>query len=206
MTIRITCKVCRRLGFSVCGKTKCASRRKPYPPGIHGRGSKRGRRRMISEYGAQLREKQKLKFLYGLNERPFKNLVSRASAAKGTDTTRRVIELLERRLDNVVFRLGFAPSRRAARQMVSHRHILVDLRPVTIPSYTVKIGQSIQIRPRSLSLGLFRDLDLHLKKYEPPSWLLLDKEKKECRVAVSPRADEAESGINLPAIIEFYSR
>lgn len=204
MSIKITCKVCRRLGFSVCAKAKCAFKRKPYAPGVHGRGSKR--RRTLSEYGAQLKEKQKVKFLYGLREKPFKNLVLKASYVKGGDTPRRIIELLEGRLDNVVFRLGLVSSRRAARQLVGHRHIMVNSKIVTIPSYQVKTGESIRIRPKSESSALFRDLDLRLKKYESPSWLSLDKNKKEGRVVGRARPEEVNAGINLNAIIEFYSR
>ena len=112
--VRVSCKVCRRLGFSVCGREKCAFRKKPYAPGVHGKGSKRSRP-SNSEYGAQLKEKQKMKFLYGLRERQFKNIVKTATAAKGVENTRRIMELLEGRLDNVVYRMGFAPTRAAAR-------------------------------------------------------------------------------------------
>lgn len=208
MSPRVTCKVCRRLRFSVCEKQKCAFKRKPYPPGIHGRGRKvrRGGRPTASEYGTQLAEKQKVKFLYGLRERQFKNLVSQASLYKGKDTTKRIIELLESRLDNIVFRLGFAQSRASSRQLVNHGHIMIGSRSVTIPSYQVKIGENIHIRPKSQSSARFRDLDLYLKKYEPPSWLSLDKNKKEGRLVIAPKADEINIGVNLNVIIEFYSR
>ena len=205
MSTALTCKVCRRLGFSICGKEKCAYKRKPYPPGVHGRRPK-GRRRTVSEYGVQLSEKQRVKFLYGMRERPFKNLVAKATTAKGVGAARRIIESLEGRLDNVVFRLKLAPSRAAARQLVGHGHILVDLKPVKIPSYQTKPGQTIHIRTQSQSSLLFRDLDLRLKKYEPPAWLSLDKSKKEGRVLDRPKVDERELGINLSAVIEFYSR
>lgn len=204
---KITCKICRRLGFSVCGRQKCAFRRKPYPPGVHGRASAGKRRRSsVSEYGAQLREKQKVKFLYGLRERQFSNLVSRAAKEKGAETSRRIVELLETRLDNVVFRLGLAQSRNAARQMVSHGHIRVNGRKVTVPSCQLKTGQVISVRPQSLDRGVFRDLDIHLKKYQPPSWLDLDKDKKEGSLIAMPPADEIDVGANLSAVIEFYSR
>ena len=208
MSPRVTCKVCRRLRFSVCDRQKCAFKRKPYPPGIHGSGRKvrRGGRPTASEYGTQLAEKQKVKFLYGLRERQFKNLVSKASLYKGKDTTKRIIELLESRLDNIVFRLGFTQSRASSRQLVNHGHIMVGSRSVTIPSYQVKVGENIHIRPKSQSSARFRDLDLYLKKYEPPSWLSLDKNKKEGRLVIAPKADEINIGVNLNVIIEFYSR
>ena len=203
---RVTCKICRRLGFSVCGKEKCAFKRKPYPPGIHGRTRVSRRRSNSSEYGNQLKEKQKIKFLYGLREKQFKNIVLKAIAAKSAETSRRMIELLEARLDNIVYRLGFAPSRSAARQMVGHGHIMVDGRRTTIPSRFVKKDQVVSIRPQSSGLGIFRDLDLRLKKQQTPSWLNLDKNKREGKVVGLPPLEEADSGVNLNAVIEFYSR
>lgn len=204
---KITCKICRRLGFSVCGRGKCAFKRKPYPPGVHGRQGVGGRRRRnVSEYGSQLKEKQKVKFLYGLRERQFKNLVQEAVSAKSSETGRRIVELLEIRLDNAIYRLGFASSRNAARQMVGHGHIRVNGRAVNIPSYRLKVGQAITIRPQSLSKGNLRDLDLRLKKYEPPAWLGLDKDKKEASVLRLPQPEEVDVGANLNSVIEFYSR
>jgi len=206
MSPRITCKVCRRLGFSVCGREKCAFKRKPYAPGVHGRQGFGRRRRNVSEYGAQLKEKQKVKFLYGLRERQFKNIILKAIAAKSSETGRRIIELLETRLDNAVYRLGFASSRNAARQIVGHRHIKVDGRVVNIPSYHVKVGQTISIKPKSLSGGVFKDIDLKLKKHGAPSWLLLDKDKKEALVSKLPAPDEVDVGASLNSVVEFYSR
>jgi small subunit ribosomal protein S4 len=205
---KVTCKICRRLGFSVCGREKCAFKRKPYPPGIHGRvGSKPGGRRSnVSEYGAQLKEKQKVKFLYGLRERQFKNLILKAIKAKGAETKARIIQLLETRLDNAVFRSGFASSRNKARQLVSHGHINVNGRKATIPSYQLRIGQTFAVRPQSLGRGAFRDLDLYLKKYQVPDWLNLDKDKKESRLADMPDAQKIDVGASLNAVIEFYSR
>ncbi len=202
----ITCKTCRRLGFSVCGKEKCAFKRKPYPPGIHGRGAISRRRSNSSEYGVQLKEKQKVKFLYGLREKQFKNLVDKAISAKSAETSRRIIELLETRLDNIVYRLGFAPSRSAARQMVNHGHIFVDGKKRNIPSSTLKIGQSVSINPRSLGRGIFRDLDLRLKKYQTPPWLEFKPDTKEGRLSSLPSAEEVDTGANLNSVIEFYSR
>lgn len=203
---RVTCKTCRRLSFSVCGKDKCAFKRKPYSPGVHGRARGGKRRSNSSEYGSQLKEKQKIKFLYGLRERQFKNLVSKAIAARSAETSRRMIELLETRLDNVVYRLGFAQSRSAARQMVGHGHIFVESRKTTIPSRQIKTGQIISIRPQSLGRGIFRDLDLRLKKQHIPSWLVLDQNKREGRMVGLPPLEESDAGVNLNAVIEFYSR
>ena len=161
---------------------------------------------MLSEFGSQLKEKQKVKFLYGLRERQFKNLVSKAISAKSAETSRMIIELLETRLDNVVYRLGFAPSRSAARQMVGHGHIWVNGRRVTIPSRKMKVGQIVSIRPQSAGLGIFRDLDLRLKKYQAPGWLDLDLAKREGKVRALPAAEEVDTGANLNSVIEFYSR
>lgn len=204
--MRITCKTCRRLGLSVCGREKCAFRRKPYPPGEHGRSAKFVRR--PSEYGQQLREKQKLKFLYNLREVQFRNYVEEAERRSG-ERAENLISFLEARLDNAVFRLGFFPSRAQARQAVSHGHFLVNGRKVTIPSLRLRRGDKISIRPQSLGKGIFRDLDIYLKKYSPPPWLSLDKDKKEGEVLGAPSlaADPALAGnINLKAIVEFYSR
>ncbi|QQG46433.1 MAG: 30S ribosomal protein S4 [Candidatus Niyogibacteria bacterium] len=207
MTSRITCKICRRLGFSVCGRQNCALKRKPYPPGVHGRSKAGSRRRSASsEYGSQLKEKQKVKFLYGLREKQFGNLVSKAIAAKSAETSRRIIELLETRLDNVVYRLGFATSRNAARQMVGHGHILVDGKRTTIPSRQLKVGKIVSLRPQSLDRGIFRDLDLRLKKSQIPSWLSLDQGKREGRIVALPSSAEVDTGANLNSVIEFYSR
>lgn len=203
---RITCKICRRLGFSVCGGEKCALNRKPYPPGIHGRRQIGSRRRSFSEYGVQLKEKQKVKFLYGMRERQFRNLISEATSVKSAGAQNRIVERLETRLDNVVYRLGFAKSRSAARQIVGHGHIQVDGENTTIPSRSLKVGQIISIRPQSSGKAVFRDLDLRLKKHEIPSWLEMTLEKHEGRLKSMPSVEEASIGANLNAVIEFYAR
>ncbi|MBI2039101.1 MAG: 30S ribosomal protein S4 [Candidatus Niyogibacteria bacterium] len=203
--VRVSCKVCRRLGFSVCGREKCAFRKKPYAPGVHGKGLKRSRP-SSSEYGAQLKEKQKIKFLYGLRERQFRNIVKTATATKGVENTRRIMELLEGRLDNVVYRLGFAPTRAAGRQLVGHGHIMVNGRKVTIPSFEVRVGDRIAIRPQSAVKAVFGNLDILLKKYEAPSWIELDKGKKEGVIASKPNVTDADLGVNSGVVVEFYSR
>lgn len=197
-----TCKTCRRLRMSVCGRGNCAFKRKPYPPGIHGKSY----RRSISEFGAQLQEKQKLKFSYGLRERQFKNYLLSARKQRSMNTADAVFYYLESRLDNVVFRMGFAPTRSGARQLVNHGHILVNGRKVTIPSCRIKIGDEISIREGSKQKGVFTDLNLAIKKYEPPAWISLDKEKILGRVAQNPTGENLKSIYNINAIVEYYSR
>lgn len=179
------CKKCRRAGEKLflkgekCFGPKCPIIRKPYPPGKFGKGRRKKPTRGLSEYGAQLREKQKLKFSYGLRERQFANYVGKANKKGRGDAKTYLLELLESRLDNVVFRLGLTDSRSQARQIISHGHIMINNRKVTIPSCRVKINDKISIRPQSINKTIFRDLDIKLKKYNPPSWINLDKDKKE---------------------------
>ena len=197
-------KICRRLGeriFPKCQTTKFA---------ISGTGAakagKTGRRsRSASDYGSQLREKQKARFTYGINERQFRNYVSRSRAIKTGDPLTNLGQLVELRLDNVVYRLGLVPSRAFARQVVGHGHILVNERRVTVPSYTVSIGDVISIRRQSLDNGVFREVAARLKEYQPPSWLLYTADR-EAKVVAPPALDEAESNLNFSAIIDFYSR
>lgn len=201
------CKTCRRSGEKLflkeekCFGQKCAMARKPYAPGRQPK-----RRSPLSEYGRQLREKQSLKFLYGLRERQFVNIVKEAMRKGGTDIASFLLQLLELRLDNVVFRLGLAKSRSAARQMVSHGHVCVNGRKVTIPSKRMKIGDSVSIRAQSAPKGVFTDLDVWLKKYGAPAWLKIDKASKVGEIVKEPDAQLTELGININAIIEFYSR
>lgn len=177
------CKKCRRAGEKLflkgekCFTPKCSLTRKAYPPGIFGRSKGKHPKRGISEYGAQMRERQKIKFSYGLRERQFANYLKEPAP---------LTELLESRLDNVVFRLGFSDSRSGARQIVSHGHILVNNKKVNIPSFRVKIGAKILIRHQSANKVVFRDLDIKLKKYNPPSWIKLDKTKKEGEIIGRP--------------------
>lgn len=200
--MRITCKTCRRLGQSVCGRENCALKRKPYPPGVHGK----GRRRRISEYGKQLAEKQKLKFIYGLREKQFRNYFAKAAKTRGL-TGEMLVALLERRLDNVVFRLGFAATRRQARQLVSHGHISVNGRRTTIPSFQVKPGDTIAIREVSRDKKVFGDLAVTIKKHNPPAWLELNKDTFTSTVMSLPAGDELQGvPVEIAQIVEFYSR
>lgn len=157
-------------------------------------------RRGKSEYGIQLAEKQKVRGTYLLREKQFKNYFKRARSPEDIYT------LLELRLDSVVFRLGLAKTRGLARQLVSHGHIMANGRKLTIPSYRVRNGEIISIRPQSADKGVFSDLDEYLKKYELVSWLKLDKAKKEGTVTGAPSIRESGMELNLQSVMEFYSR
>ncbi|MBL7142118.1 MAG: 30S ribosomal protein S4 [Candidatus Pacebacteria bacterium] len=204
------CKICRRAGIKLflrgerCSSQKCPMIKKPYPPGPKAK----KRVKSLSEYGKELREKQKLKNWYNLEEKQFRNYVKDILKARGkvTDAGAALIKTLESRLDNVVFRLGFAPSKFAARQMVSHSHLMVNDRPINISSYLVKKGDKISVNPNSLKKTIFQKLSSTLKKYNPPSWLKLDAEKLEAKVIDSPNLEEAVPPAELSAIFEFYSK
>ncbi|OGF58964.1 30S ribosomal protein S4 [Candidatus Giovannonibacteria bacterium RIFCSPLOWO2_01_FULL_43_160] len=202
MRTTITCKMCRRLGMSICGREKCALKRKPYPPGIHGKSFRRG----LSEFGQQLKEKQKVKFLYGLRETQFRNYIDKAVAQRAIPSGEAIIRNLEMRLDNIIYRLGFAPTRAGARQMVNHGHILVNEKRVNIPSYKLKMGDAVVIRPGSLQKGVFMNLAMTIKKYAPPEWLELDKTSYAGKVIAYPSTDALIRSYNLSSIVEYYSR
>ncbi len=190
-----------------CYTAKCPLTRKPYIPGIFGKTRGKHSKRGVSEYGSQLREKQKIRFTYGLREKQFSNYVKEAKKKSEIDVSAALFNILESRLDNVVFRLGLAESRSRARQIVSHGHIMVNTRKVNIPSYRVKLGDKIYIRPQSLSKGIFKDLEIRLKKYDSSSWLKLDKDLTSGNVAGKPAiGDEMGMEDSLNVIMEFYSR
>ncbi|MFU8813102.1 MAG: 30S ribosomal protein S4 [Balneolaceae bacterium] len=192
-------KVARRFKEPIFGPSN-ALERKPYGPGQHGR----SRFTRKSEYAIQLDEKQKAKYTYGLLERQFRNLYKKANAQDGV-TGEVFLQLLESRLDNVVFRLGFARTRRQARQLVSHRHIVVNGQVLNIPSYHVKPGDIITIRPKSKNLEVIEDsLDGHsTSKYK---WLELDKKAKTGKYLNDPLFEEIPENINMQLIIELYSK
>lgn len=202
-------KVERRLGEKLllkgsrCVGPKCASVRRAYPPGVHGK--RAGRRRAGSEFGHLLREKQKIRFLYGLDDKEIKRYSREAVFGRGVFAAR-FIALLESRLDNVVFRLGFSESRRIARQAVSHGHINLNGKTVTIPSVLVRKGNFVAIKESSLSSGHFADLEARLKKYEPPRWANLDKNKKIGTITETPGAEGIAIGADISKVKEFYSR
>ncbi len=199
-------KIERRLGVSLALKGerrlkgKSALEKRPYPPGQHGQ-----RRSKISEYGLQLREKQKAKFMYGVAEKQFRNLFKEANRMEG-NTGANLIKLLERRLDNVVYRMGFATTRRFARQLVNHGHVLVDGKRVNIPSYRVKPGQKIEIREKSKNNPqIQRSLELTNQTGIVP-WVDVDKEKVFGIFTRIPEREEIEIPVEERLIVELYSK
>jgi len=189
----------------MCGRgNKCATVKKPYPPGI--RDSDRKHRTNISEFGSQLREKQKVRVTYGLRERQFANYVKEASSKKGVNPTERLYENLESRLDSVAYRMGFAVSRSIARQMVSHGHLTVNGKRVNIPSYRVSPGDVIAIREGSKGKVLFTNLAERLEKYNAPMWLYVDVAKLTGTIQTMPKSSESDQVFNFSSVIEFYSR
>lgn len=181
-----------------CNSPKCVTVRRPNRPGLHGK-----RRKRISEFGEQLKEKQKIRFSYGLREAQMERIFTKAMKNPGI-TGNIILQLLERRLDNVVFRLGLAPSRSVARQLINHGHITINGRKVNIPSCTVAVSNKIAIRPESKEHPVFKDLGVTLKKYEPPIWLNLDKEKLEGTVVALPKDLELSFDVNM--VVDYYSK
>lgn len=203
-------KIERRLGENLflkghrCLGPKCPHVRRPSVPGVHG---KKKSRRAPSEFGAQLFEKQRVKWRYGLSEKEISRSIREAGKKTGKTTAEHFMEGVERRLDNVVFRGGFAVSRSIARNLIVYGHILVNGRRVTKPSYAVRRSDSIQIRPASLKSKMFEELDGYLKKYQPPAWLALNAAEKSVRMADAPmESSDARQLANLKPVIEFYSR
>lgn len=192
-------KVARRFNEPIFGPSK-ALQKKSYPPGQHGR----GRRKKQSEYAVQLMEKQKAKYTYGVLEKQFANLFDKASSKSGI-TGEILLQLLEARLDNTVFRLGIAPTRRAARQLVLHKHIVVNGTVVNIPSFALKPGDNIAVRERSKSLEAVTDsLASHgVKKYP---WLEWDGAEMTGKLVALPQRDEIPENINEQLIVELYSK
>ncbi len=193
-------KIARKLGEPVFGPDKYFEK-KSYPPGMHGQNK---RRRKTSEYGVQLKEKQKAKYTYGLLERQFRNLFKKASAAKGV-TGEVLLQMLESRLDNVVFRMGIAPTRDAARQLVSHRHITVNGKVVNIPSYQLRAGDIIGVRERSKSLEVITE-SLSSARYAQYSWLEWDNAQMTGKFMNVPQREEIPENIKENLIVELYSK
>ena len=202
-TLKTTCKMCRREGVSLCGREKCAVKRRAYPPGVHGPNS-RGTSRM-SGYGLQLREKQKAKRLYNIMERQFRKYYEMARRTRG-NTSNSLVTLLERRLDNVVYRLGLAKTRRQARQMVGHGFMTINGKLVDIPSYQVKVGEVISIKESKRNKGLLKDLEERLVKAEPPKWLHMDPATSTGKVVGLPEGDDLKTIFDPTLIVELYSR
>lgn len=194
-------KISRRFGVPIFGNSK-ALERKNYPPGMHG---PKGSRRKVSEYGTALAEKQKLRYQYGVLEKQFRRYFEIALRKRGV-TGETLLQLLETRLDNIVFRLGLANSRAAARQLVAHGHVRVNGRKLDVPSCNLKPGDKVEVKdgPRSRSLAA---RNLELTQIVPvPDWLMLDKEHFAGSVARIPTRDEIQPIVNEQLIVELYSR
>ena len=200
------CRLCRREATKLflkgdrCFTPKCGIERRSYPPGQHGQGRAR-----FSDYGVQLREKQKVKRMYGLLERQFARTMERATAMKGR-SGENLLMLLERRLDSVVFRLGFATSRAEARQLVRHGHFLVDGRKATIPSMLIKPGSKVAVRERSRGIARIAGALETLEGRSVPRWLETDKERFEGTVKAMPTREDITLPIQEQLIVELYSR
>jgi len=200
------CRICRREGEKLylkgerCYTDKCAIERRPYPPGEHGQG-----RNKQSGYGVQLREKQKVRRLYGILENQYRNYFEKAEKMPGV-TGENFLQILERRLDNVVFRLGFATSRNEARQFVLHGHILVNGRKVNIPSYQVDVDDIISVKEESLKTTRFKEVLEFNAEITVPKWLSVDLEKAEGKVLALPDREDIDYPVEEHLIVEFYSR
>jgi small subunit ribosomal protein S4 len=200
------CRICRREGAKLyfkgtrCYTKKCSFERRPSPPGQHG-----VRRRKVGDFGLQLREKQKVRKTYGVLERQFRNYFLEASTHTGV-TGETLLRFLEQRLDNVVYRMGFAPSRRAARQLVGHGHFSVNGRPTNVPSYQLKPGDRIEVRETRKSREPFKVVRETLKSHQAPEWVSVDAAKLAGTVADVPRRDQMPLDLNEQLVVEFYSR
>lgn len=194
-------KICRRLGFQAFESPKFASPTKNYPPGQHGPAY----RRRPSEYGLQLKEKQKMKYLYGVLEKQFRNYFKKANLKKGI-TGHNLVVMLESRLDNTVYRLGFARTRRQARQLVNHGHFIVNDRKVNIPSYQMKPGDMIKVREKSKKLDMIHDAMRRVQGEGSFPWLRLDKANMEGIYVEAPARDQIHDEYNEQLVVELYSK
>lgn len=196
-------KLVRKFGENIFGNPKFDKllNRKPYAAGQHGQ----SRRRRLSNYGVQLKEKQKIKIMYGILERQFRNYFEKADKMAG-ETGTNLMQMLESRLDNVVYRLGFASTRPAARQLVNHAHVMVNNRKVNIPSYIVKPGDVIQIRARSKKMDLILESMKRIKGDIDLPWLDLDKARMTGTVIAIPERDEMQVLVNEQLVVELYSK
>ncbi len=200
------CRLCRREGLKLflkgdrCYGDKCAFERRGYAPGDHGQ-----LRRKHSDYGVQLREKQKLKRMYGLLERQFRSYFEKADKQKGITGTNLLL-FLERRLDNMVFRIGFANSRNEARQLVRHNHFLIDGKPINIPSYLVKAGSEIRVREKSKKVERIVEAMEIVARRGIPQWLELDKDNFRGLVKTLPSREELVMPVQEQLVVELYSK
>ncbi len=203
------CKLCRREGTKLflkgtrCLTEKCAVERRAYAPGQHGQST--GRRRKASEYAKQLREKQKVKRIYGLSEQQFRNVFDRVLKEPGI-TGEALLVALESRLDNIVYRMGFATSRRQARQLVRHRHIQVNGRAVDIPSYRIRPGDEVKVAERSREQVQVRAALEHFGRTQPVSWIQVDTDKALGKMTERPTRDAIPIAAQEQLIVELYSK
>jgi small subunit ribosomal protein S4 len=200
------CRLCRREGAKLflkgtrCYTKKCSFERRPTPPGQHG-----VRRRKMGDYGIQLREKQKVRRVYGVLERQFRNYYNTAESHTGV-TGEALLQALETRLDNVVFRLGFGASRPQARQLVAHGHFAVNGVPTDVASYVLKPGDRVEVRESRRSREAFKVIRETLKSHQAPEWLSLDAAKLSGSVVSIPRRDQMPLDLNEQLVVEYYSR
>lgn len=200
------CRLCRREGLKLylkgdrCFTPKCGIERRAYAPGQHGQGRKK-----VSEYGLQLREKQKARRIYGILENQFRRYFEKAERQAGV-TGENLLRLLERRLDNVIYRLGMGASRSEARQLVRHGHFMVNGRKVNIPSYLIRVGDVITVREKSKESPRIKELLERAGDRTPPSWLELEAEQARARVVDLPTRDQIDATVQEHLIVELYSR
>lgn len=200
------CRLCRRQGVKLflkgprCYTDKCAFERRPFAPGIH-----KGGRRKLSGYGLQLREKQRVRLIYGITERQFENYFERATRMPGV-TGENLLSLLERRLDNVIFRLGLSDSRIEARQIVSHGHVKVNGERVNIPSYLVEEGDVIELSDSGKENGKIKEILEEKESVPTPGWLEFDKNSLQGKILRNPRREDIDYPVQEQLIVEFYSK
>jgi small subunit ribosomal protein S4 len=201
------CRLCRREGMKLflkgtkCFSEKCPIEKRNFAPGQHGK----DRKAKIVGYGLQLREKQKAKRIYFTQEGQFRNYFEKASRAQGV-TGELLLQQLERRLDNIVYRLGFGISRRQARQLVRHGHVHVDGRKVNIPSYQVSVGEEISIRESSNKMPILEQAKEFASHQNAPTWLQIDRDNYKGRIVSLPKRDEIQQPVNEQLIVELYSK
>jgi len=204
-----SCRQCRREGTKLflkgtkCFTEKCPVERRPYAPGQHGQNT--ARRRKVSEYAKQLREKQKIKRIYGVSERQFRNTFEKVSTLPGV-TGHNLLAALESRLDNMVYRMGFAASRKAARQLIRHRHIEVDGKSVDVPSYLVHPGQEIRMRQASRELAIVKEALEIAARGTTPTWLAVDKDTFSGRMLERPQRQSIPIAAQEQLVVELYSK
>jgi len=195
-------KICRRLGSGVFDQ--CQTQKFMLSEAKKSKVAKKGRKKQVSEYGQQLNEKQKIRFSYGITEKQLGNYVEEATSSKGSVASEKLYELLETRLDNTIYRLGLASTRRLARQMASHGHFLVNGTKTNVPSYKLKVGDKVAVREGSKSSVLFQDVDKKLEKFPVPAWLSFNAGKLEAEIKGKPKKEDAFLDFNT--VLEFYSR